>query len=125
MRGPFYYLHSTAVPPIVLALVVVLALAAAQPHAAQAEHRRGGAFTQPNCATRLHHPSTPRPCGDILLPPATTGTRVNSTIAQNSAYRLAIYYAVPADIPFAPAVFERIQAASRDIQAWYQAATGA
>jgi len=124
MRGPFYYLHSTAVPPIVLALVVVLALAAAQPHTTQAEHRRGGAFTQPNCATRLHHPSTPRPCADILRPPVTTGTRMNSATAQNSAYRLAIYYAVPADIPFDPAVFERIQAASRDIQAWYQVATG-
>src|SRR5437867_86657 len=41
-----------------------------------------------------------------------------------TAHQLAVFYAVPNDIPFNPAVLARIKQATADIQAWYQCATG-
>ncbi|HET7091537.1 MAG TPA: hypothetical protein VFL17_23140, partial [Anaerolineae bacterium] len=40
------------------------------------------------------------------------------------SYELAVYYALPGDIPFDQEVFNRIEEASLEIQAWYQVATG-
>jgi len=39
-------------------------------------------------------------------------------------YRLAVVYVVPADIPYEPEIREGLVTATRDVQAWYQCATG-
>ncbi|HEX5029982.1 MAG TPA: FlgD immunoglobulin-like domain containing protein, partial [Candidatus Eisenbacteria bacterium] len=44
--------------------------------------------------------------------------------AQTTGHPLAVYYAVPSDVPFDPAVLARIKRSTADIQAWYQCATG-
>jgi len=124
MCGPFDYPHSMAARLLLLALILSLALAGGQPPTAQAKHLRKGGLMDPNCTVSLRHLNTPHQCADMLRPPATAGLRMNGAAAQSSTHQLAVYYAVPMDIPFDPAVFERIQAASRDIQAWYQVATG-
>ena len=62
-------------------------------------------------------------CGDILRPPPALAT-MNREKSQNLTYTLAVYYALPSDIPFDQEVFNRIREASLEIQAWYQVATG-
>jgi formylglycine-generating enzyme required for sulfatase activity len=67
-------------------------------------------------------PEQPFHSGDILQPPSAQAKAVE--IPQSLGYKLAVYYAVPSDIPFDQAVFDRIKAASLEMQAWYQIATG-
>jgi hypothetical protein len=62
----------------------------------------------------------PYPPHDILAAPPAAAAQAPADLE----YRLAVFYAVPANVPFDPAVLERIRLASLDVQAWYQAATG-
>jgi hypothetical protein len=50
--------------------------------------------------------------------------RQNMSTAPATAHTLAVYYAVPSDIPVKPAVRRRIISATLDILAWYQCASG-
>jgi hypothetical protein len=49
---------------------------------------------------------------------------VPSGVTAQGAYRLAVFYVVPSDIQYEPLVHERLIDATRDMQAWYQCASG-
>jgi len=61
------------------------------------------------------------PCQDILPAPPLVPQDIHPL---DLTYRLAVYYVLPADIPYDQAVYDRIKDASYEIQAWYQVACG-
>jgi hypothetical protein len=60
---------------------------------------------------------------DILQPPPAEGTTQSAELV-GLTYTLAVFYVLPADIPFDQAIYNRIREASLELQAWYQVATG-
>ncbi len=63
----------------------------------------------------------PYPPHDILPAPAAASAQ---RPREELNYRLAVFYAVPANVAFDSAVLHRIELAALDVQAWYQVATG-
>ncbi len=49
---------------------------------------------------------------------------LNSQNNQTGNYDIAVYYAVPKDIPYSESIYQTLVQATLDIQAWYQIATG-
>jgi hypothetical protein len=66
--------------------------------------------------------SAPDWCRYGHLPPVTGAESVGMLAPGN--HTLAIFYAVPMDVPYNPAVLARIKRAAADIQSWYQCASG-
>lgn len=51
-------------------------------------------------------------------------SRRESAATAAGAHTLAIFYAVPTDVPYNSAVLARVKRAAADVQAWYQCASG-
>jgi hypothetical protein len=62
--------------------------------------------------------------GSLVVAPLALGGTVAEARAQDASHRLAVYYAVPSDVPFDQDVLDTLKSASRDIRAWYQIASG-
>ena len=73
----------------------------------------GGAAAHGEAADLCRYGWLPVPA----IPPAVAPQAVGN-------HTLALFYAVPTDVPYNPAVLARIKVAAADIQAWYQCATG-
>ncbi len=63
-------------------------------------------------------------CRNGKLPTPPPESRALSAQQQTTEHVLAVYYVIPAGIPYEKNVHDRLIAATKDIQAWYQCATG-
>ena len=58
-------------------------------------------------------------------PPSPVGPEVTEPVQDGrDGHKLAVYYVIPSDLTYEPALFDRLVTASLDIQSWYQCATG-
>ena len=130
IRKPTFVVLCLLLALVVLSLALQSAVAAPM-HPAQASP--GGSTSpatganatevQKQLADNPAQPPIPLHTGDVLsAPAATTGTKPAD--GSHLPYKLAVFYALPSDVPFDQRVLDRIKATALDIQAWYQVATG-